>query len=142
MIVRIAEINAMPTFRPTHFAFDRDATLNQMLLPLGEILFRHGKSEVQLARGVVRRDQSAGREDRFQRSAAAEYEEHLLVRHAEHAEPLAGFEQPQAKLFLVKTNRAGKIVRVEASFNNAVNARGGHDFFLISGIRRDSTWSL
>src|SRR6266704_753428 len=129
MIVRIAEINAMPTFRPTHFAFDRDATLDQMLLPLSEILFRHGESEVQLARGVVRRDHAARRGDRLHSSAATENEQHLLVRHAEHAKPLAGFEQPQAKLVLVKTNRARKVVRVEASFNDTVKAGSRHDFF-------------
>src|SRR6266550_2240659 len=130
MIVRIAEINALSAFRPAHFAFDRDAALNQMLLPLGEILFRHGESEVQLARGVMWRNHSAGRGNRLHSSAATENKQHLLVRHTEHAEPLAGFEQPQTKLVLVKTNRAGKIARVEASFNDAVNARSGHDFSL------------
>src|SRR3979411_1718720 len=125
MIVRIAEVNAMPAFRPAHFAFDRDAALNQMLLPLGEILFRHGESEVQLARGVVWRGHAAGGGNRFHSPAATENKQYLLVRHTEHAEPLAGFEQPQTKLVLVKTNRAGKIARVEASFNDAVNARGG-----------------
>src|ERR1700704_2695072 len=125
MIVRIAEINAMATFRPAHFAFDRDAALDQMLLPLSEILFRHGECEVQLPSGVVRRNHSAWRGDWIHSSAATENEQHLFVRHAEHAKPLAGFEQPQAKLVLVKTNRAGKIGRVEASFNDAVNARGG-----------------
>src|SRR5882672_3337351 len=129
MIVRIAEVNAMPAFRPAHFAFDRDAALDQMLLPLSGILFRHGESEVQLARGVVRRNHSAGRGDWIHTSAATENEQHLLVRHAEHAKPLAGFEQPQAKLVLVKTNRARKIARVEASFNNAVKAGSRHDFF-------------
>src|SRR6266446_6976923 len=125
MIVRIAEVNAMPAFRPAHFAFDRDAALNQMLLPLGEILFRHGKSEVQLARGVMWRDHAAGRGNRLHSSAATENEQHLLVRHAEHAKPLPGFEQPQTKLVLIKTNQAGKIVRVKTSFNDAVNARSG-----------------
>src|SRR6266436_4790283 len=129
MIVRIAEVNAMPAFRPAHFAFDRDAALNQMLLPLGEILFRHGKSEVQLARGVVRRNHSAGRGDRLHSSTATENEQHLLVRHAEHAKPLAGFEQPQSELFFVEANCTGQVVRVEASFNNAVNARSRHSHF-------------
>src|SRR6267143_3729215 len=122
MIVRIAEIIAMPTFRPAHFAFDRDAALNQMLLPLGEILFRHGECEVQLPSGVMWRDHAAGRGDWIHTSTATENKQHLLVRHAEHAKPLAGFEQPQTKLVLVKANRAGKVVRVEASFNNAVKA--------------------
>src|ERR1700704_1840139 len=130
MIVRIAEINAMPAFRPAHFAFDRDAALDQMLLPLSEILFRHGECEVQLPSGVVRRNHSARGGDWIHTSAATENKQHLLVRHAEHAMPLAGFEQPQSKLALVKTNRAGKIARVEASFNDAVNARSGHDFSL------------
>src|SRR5882762_9286557 len=120
MIVRIAEVNAMPAFRPAHFAFDRDAALNQMLLP-------HGESEVQLARGVVRRNDSARRGDRLHSSAATENKQHLLVRHAEHAEPLAGFEQTQSELFFVEANCTGQVVRVEASFNDAVNARGGHD---------------
>src|SRR6267378_2416672 len=128
MIVRIAEVNAMPAFRPAHFAFDRDAALDQMLLPLGEILFRHGKSEVQLAHGVVRRNHSARRGDWIHTSAATENKQHLLVRHAEHTEPLTGFEQPQAKLVLVKTNRARKIARVEASFNDAVNAWSRHSY--------------
>ena len=119
----------MPAFRPAHFAFDRDAALNQMLLPLGEILFRHGESEVQLARGVVWRDHAAGRGNRLHSSAATENKQHLLVRHAEHAKPLAGFEQPQSELFFVKANCAGQVVRVQASFNNAVNARGGRNRF-------------
>src|SRR5713101_6072963 len=127
MIVRIAEINAQAAFWPVHSAFDRYPAGDQMFLPNSQILFRYGERDVQLARGVVRRDHAAGRGDRFQRSAAAEYEQHLLVRHVEYAEPLAGFEQPESELVLVEANRAGKIGRVEASLNDAVNARGGHD---------------
>src|SRR6266550_4514775 len=100
-----------------------------MLLPLGEILFRHGESEVQLARGVMWRNHSAGRGDRLHSSAATENKQHLLVRHTEHAEPLAGFEQPQSELFFVEAKCTGQVVRVEASFNGAVNGGSGHAFF-------------
>src|SRR3977135_1699004 len=106
MIVRITEVNAMPAFRPAHFAFDRDAALDQMLLPLSEILFRHGECEVQLPSGVVRRNHSAWRGDWIHTSAATENKQHLFVRPAEPAAPFAGFEQPQAKLVRIKTNRA------------------------------------
>jgi len=106
----------MPAFRPAHFAFDRDAALDQMLLPLSEILFRHGESEVQLASGVVRRNHSAGRGDWIHTSAATENKQHLLVRHTEHAKPLAGFEQPQSELFFVKANCAGQVVRSRGKF--------------------------
>jgi hypothetical protein len=126
MIVRITEINALATFRPVHSAFDRDATREQMLFPRGEILFRDGKREVQLARRAVRRNHAAGRRDRVRGPAAPEYKQHLLFGHAKRAEPLTGFEQPQSELLLVEANRARKIVRAEASFNDSVNSRAGH----------------
>jgi len=84
-----------------------------------------------LARGVVWWNHSAGRGERLQSSTAAEQKQHLLIHHPEHAEPLTGFEQLQSELVLVKANRAGKIVRVEAGFNDAVNAWGGHHRFSV-----------
>src|SRR5712671_1361136 len=74
----------------------------------------------------MRRDHSARRRNRLHRSATTKEEQHLLVRHAEHAEPLAGLEQAQSELILVEANRAGKIARVKANFNDAVDARSGH----------------
>src|SRR5712675_413651 len=74
----------------------------------------------------MRRDHSARRGDRLHGSAATKEEQHLLVRHAEHAEPLTGFEQAQSELILVEANRAGKIAGVKAGFDDAVDARGGH----------------
>src|SRR5258705_6290395 len=74
----------------------------------------------------MRRDRSARRRNRLHRSAATKNEQHLLVRHAEHAQPLPGLEQAQSELILVEANRAGKIARVKAGFDDAVDARGGH----------------
>jgi hypothetical protein len=140
MIVGIAEIDALAACRPVHLAFDCDAARDEMLLPHSEILFRYGERDVQLACGVVRRNHAAGRGDRFQSSAASKNKENLSIRHAEHAEPIAGFEQPQTELLLVEANRAGKIVRVKAGFNDAVDARGGHDF---SGkAEREIPWGV
>src|SRR5712672_3284576 len=122
MIVRIAEIEALAAPRPIYFAFDSDAAREQVFFPRGNIFFRYSKCDVQVARGVVRGNYAARRRNRFQCSAGAENEKHLLVRDAEHAQALAGFEQTQSELLLVKANRAGKIARVKASLNDAVEA--------------------
>lgn len=129
MIVGIAEIKTEAAGWPGHFAFDPDALCDQVFFPGGEILFRDRESEVQLACGLVRRDHAAGRGNRFQLAAASEYEENLLVRHTENAEAFAGFKQAEPELFLIEANRAGKIVGVEAGFDDAVDVRGGHDCF-------------
>ena len=147
MIVWIAKINALATFRPAYFAFDRDAVGEQMLFPRAEILSRDGEREVKLARRAVRRNHPAGRRDRIHGPAAPEYEQHLLIGHAKRAEPLTGFEQPQSELLLVEANRAGKIVRAKASFNDSVNSRGGHrripcraERKIPSGVYRGPCW--
>jgi len=129
MIIGIAEIKALATGWPVYLALDRDALCDQVLFPRGEILFRNCEREVQLACGPVRRDHAAGRVDGFQFAAASEDEEHVLVRHAEYAETFVGFKQPKAQLVLVEANRAGKIVGVEAGFDDAVHLRCGHVYF-------------
>src|ERR1039458_2493976 len=129
MIVRIAEIKALAVCRPVHFAFDRDTAGDQMLFPRAEVFLRHSERDVHLARGTMRRNHSAGRGDRFQSFAAAEQEEHLFVRDAEHAEPLAGFEQAQSELVPIEANGSWKIARVKASLNDAVYAQGGQACF-------------
>src|ERR1035437_9662207 len=127
MIVRIAEIKALAACRPVHFAFDRDGAGDQMLFPRAEVFLRHSERDVHLARCVVLRNHAAGGGNRLQSSSAAEQEQYLFVRDTEHAEPLPGFEQAQSELVLIEANGSGKIVRVKASLNDAVYARGGHD---------------
>src|SRR5258708_22464857 len=120
MIVRVAKIDALAAFRPAHFAFNRDAAGGEMFLPLRQILFRHREGKMQLACGIVRRNHPPRSGNRLHSSAAAEYQKYLLVRDAEHAEPLARFEQTQSELLLVKTNRAREITRINAWFNDTV----------------------
>jgi len=129
MIVGIAEIKALAAGRPIHFAFNLDTLCEQALFPRGEILFRDREREVQLAGGSVRRDHAAGRGNRLRCAAASENEEYLLVRDAEYAEAFAGFQQAESQLILVETNRAGKIVGEQTGFDDAIDARGGHDRF-------------
>ena len=136
MIVGIAEIEALAAGRPVHLALDRDTLRDQVFFPRGEIIFRDGEREVQLARGIVRRDRAAGRGNRLLFAAALEDEEHLLVRHAEYAEAFAGFQQAESQHSLVEANRPREISREETGFDNAVDAWAGHDCFF-SQLKRE-----
>ena len=97
---------------------------------------------MQLARGSVRRDHAAGRGNRLQFAAALKYEEDLFVRDAEYAEALEGFQQAEPQFFLVEANRARKIVGEETGFDDAIDARRGHDNFFWPVEKRDSLRSL
>jgi len=121
MIVGVAEIKALTAGWPINFALDLDSLCDQVLFPGCEITFRDSEREVQLSCGLMRRDHAAGGGKRFRFAAAFENEENLLIRHAEDAESFVGFDQPKSQPLLVEANRAGKIIRVEAGFDNAVD---------------------
>ena len=96
---------------------------------------------MELSRGPMRRNHPAGSVDWLQSSTDSEHDQNLLVRHAEHTEPFAGFEQAQSELVSIETHRAGEIVRVKAGFKDAVNVWGGYDH-LSRRVIRDSVRSL
>src|ERR1700722_4047701 len=127
MLVGITKIQAAASRRPHHLAFNRDTAIEQVFFPRRKILSRYSESDVQLSRGLMGWNYAARRGNRLQCSPALEHQQHLFVRDAEYAETLASLEQAQSQLILIETNRSGKIIRVKAGLNDAVNARGGHD---------------
>ena len=125
MAVGVTKVEAESTTRPRDTALYGDAGGFQMFGPGSFVFLGDRECQMHLALAMVRRDDAAGCSNRLGGPMLHEEQEDLLAGNIEGAKSVVSHERAEAEDALIESDRAGEIVNVERSFEDAADSRHG-----------------
>ena|SRR6516165_2945255 len=126
--VWIAEVEALVVSSPVDAAFNGNAVLGKMRLPVVHFRRLHGKSDMHGPGAIVRRN-GASRDHRWrQRALLFEEEKNLVLGYLQRPEPIVLEDTGKAEDLAVPVCSAINISDIKASFDNSACCRNHEGF--------------
>ena len=140
--VWIAEVEALVVSSPVNAAFNGNAVLGKMRLPVVHFRRLHGKSDMHGPGAIVRRN-GASRDHRWrQRALLFEEEKNLVLGYLQRPEPIVLEDTGKAEDLAVPVCSAINISDIKASFDNSACCRNHEGLQLFGGLTSRKVFSI